>query len=314
MGKHRTSRRLGDGLERLEPRSLLAADVSVVQGDLMISGTADGPISIVDLGDGTLQVTQQGAAADGTDLVSVESGVTDDIFIRLQPSSDSVQSHITLDLAKNSVAIDQVMVRLGNGSNQLELLGGTIHGSLYYLGGNGADALLLGESSVVERSVVAVLGNGSNSVSIGGKIDRGLSLRGGLDDDTIDLLASAWVQGNAIFQAGDGANKLQDSGKIGGSLLFLGGTGNDSLKLDENASIEGSLVARFGDGANDATIDGAIGGCLSMVSKNADDALAVSSTAIIGGDTMLGAGEETSLRRGGRGHGRGHGSSRPQVG
>ncbi|MFN7730272.1 MAG: hypothetical protein ACK5OB_00105 [Pirellula sp.] len=314
MGKQSTSRRLGDGLERLESRSLLAADVSVVQGDLFLSGTAEGPISIVDLGDGTLQVTQQGAGADGTDLVSVESGVTDDIFIRLQPSSDSVQNQVTLDLTKNSVAIDQVMARLGNGTNQFELLGGTIHGSLYYLGGSGADALLLDDGSVVERSVVAVLGNGSNSVSVGGKIDRGLSLRGGIDDDTIDILATAWIQGNAILQAGDGVNKVQDSGKISGSLLFVGGAGNDSLKLDENASIDGSLVARFGDGTNDATIDGAIGGSLAMVSKNADDALTVSSTAIVGGETTLGAGEEFSLRRGGRGHGRGHGSSRPQVG
>lgn len=314
MGKHPTNRRLGRGLERLESRSLLAADVSVVQGDLVIQGTAEGPISIVDLGDGTLQVTQQGAGADGSDLVSVESGVTDDIFIRLQPSSDSVQNHVTLDLSKNSVAIDQVMVRLGNGTNQLEVLGGTIHGSLYYLGGSGSDALLLDDGSVVERSVVAVLGNGSNSVSVGGTIDRGLSVRGGVEDDTIEFLATAWIQGNAILQAGDGVNQVQDSGKISGSLSFIGGAGNDSLKLDENASVEGSLVARLGDGTNDATIDGAIGGNLVMVSKNADDALTVSSTAIIGGETLLGAGEETSLRRGGRGHGRGHGSPRPHVG
>lgn len=310
MGKHRTSRRLGEGLERLESRSLLAADISVDQGDLIVQGTADGPISIVDLGDGTLQVIQQGAGEEGADLITVESGVTDDILIRLQPSEESGAIQVSLDLSKRSVSVDQVMARLGSQENQLELVGGTIRGSLFYQGGSGSDALRLKDGSIVERSVIAVLGDGSNSVELGGEIQRGVSLRGGLDEDTIELLATAWIQGMVLIQAGDGTNTVENSGQVAGSFVFLGGAGNDSLELDEDASIEGSFLARLGAGTNAATIDGAIGGNLAIVSRNAEDSLNVSSTAILGGETWLGAGEEFWLRRHGRGHGRGHGPSR----
>ena len=101
-------RKLSVGLERLENRELMAVDISVVRGDLYIKGTAAGEVAIVDLGDGTLQITEKGAAEDGSDVVTVQSGVTDDIFIRLDSAGVSTNDAVTLDLSAGSVAIDQV--------------------------------------------------------------------------------------------------------------------------------------------------------------------------------------------------------------
>lgn len=83
--KRRTTRRLR-GFEQLESRRVLAAAISVIDGSLFIEGDAAGEIAIVDLGDGTLQVTESGAGADGGDLVQVVVGVDDDIVINLDTS------------------------------------------------------------------------------------------------------------------------------------------------------------------------------------------------------------------------------------
>lgn len=294
-------RKLSVGLERLENRELMAVDISVVRGDLYIKGTAAGEVAIVDLGDGTLQITEKGAAEDGSDVVTVQSGVTDDIFIRLDSDGVSTNDAVTLDLSAGSVAIDQVFAALGDGDNSFSILSGTIGGTVAYGGRSGADTISVAEGVVIEGNLFASLGDGENSLSMDGSIERSLGVRGGDGNDSIALGTDSLVAGMTMLLVGDGDNSVDISGEIQKGLGILAGSGDDVLTLSESAVVEGSVRAKLGEGTNSATVDGVIGGNLSIVSLNAEDEFVVSDTAVVVGDTLLGAGSQFHGRKRGRG-------------
>lgn len=290
-------RNLSIGVERLENRELMAADISVVRGDLYIKGTSAGEIAIVDLGDGTLQITEKGAAEDGSDIVTVKSGVTDDIFIRLDGDGSATSDVVTLDLTKGSVAVDQVFAALGEGDNSFSILGGTIGGTVAYSGRSGVDSLSVAAGVVIQGNLFASLGNGENSMKMEGTIDRSLGVRGGADGDSITLGSDSLVSGKTLILAGDGDNKIDIGGELQKGIWIQAGSGDDTLTLSETSLVEGSVVAQLGDGANSATVDGIIDGNLRIVSLNAEDEFVVSDSAVVMGDTLLGAGEQFSGRK-----------------
>jgi hypothetical protein len=326
--------------ESLESRLALAVTATVVDGDLVVEGDADGTVEIAAVGAGAYQVTDNGVMiADGMTL----QGVTDDIRINIDRSA-AADNTVVLNLTDQEV--DRVYARLGDGDNSLQLVGGTA-ASFFYRGGDGADSVDLGtaitsgawvslgdgennfkvssevrridvkggddadaiaiaELATVTRSVSAYLGDGDNTFSLEGNIDGFLNVSSGDGLDTVTLAADSSVGRTVRLALGDGDNTAMAAGTVDGSLAYRGRDGNDSLTIDATAAITDNLFARLGEGDNTVTHAGNVGGDFRVVSANENDNVDIADTAVIGGETDLGLGEEQDLGgrcRGGRGIG-----------
>ncbi len=109
MNSIRTITRKSLVCEKLEPRQMFAIDVTVVDGDLVVSGEAEGAVAIRTLEDGSIEVKE------GDRIVANKTDVTDDIRIDLD-STGTQDDTVVIDL--KAKAIDRLMVNLGNGDNQ----------------------------------------------------------------------------------------------------------------------------------------------------------------------------------------------------
>jgi hypothetical protein len=333
--------------EALENRLCLSVSVAVNDGDLVVSGDADGAVEIVAVSEGAYRVTDNGVlVADETTL----TGVTDDIHIELEESIEGTNDTVTVDLGGQTV--DKVYAELGDGDNSFELVNGTAAG-LNYRGGDGidsvslaatiesraivslgdganeltvtgaignlavhggddADLMAIADTAVVSGGVTAQLGDGDNSLTLAGTVDGHLlvSARDGID--TVTVAEGATVGRSVKLALGDGDNSATVAGSIDGSLAYNGGDGNDSVSLAASAVIADNFFARLGDGENTVAQAGNVEGDFRVVSANEDDTVDITDAAIIGGTTELGLGEQTNLGGGGcggNGLGRGVGNS-----
>ncbi|MBB3209577.1 hypothetical protein FHS27_005417 [Rhodopirellula rubra] len=258
--KRRMTRRRLRGIEGLETRRVLAAAISVVDGSLLVEGDAEGEIAIVDLGDGTLQVTESGAGTDGGDLVEVVEGVSDDILIHLDPSGVGADDAVSIDLSANSVTVDSIFAALGSGRNTVSLDGGTISGDLVVATEEGNDAVVIGGEATVQGNVEAVLGEGDNTLAVDGDIEGDLAAWNGNGDDSIAIGVQSEIGGDVRIGLGDGENFVDVAGQIAGDLNLRGGVDDDTLTVLAEAIVAGNVNASLGDGENTATIDGAVEG------------------------------------------------------
>ncbi len=138
--------------EALENRLCLSVSVAVNDGDLVVSGDADGAVEIVAVGAGAYRVTDNGV------LIADEStltGVTDDIHIQLEETIAGTNDTVTIDLGGETV--DRIYAQLGDGDNSFELTNGTAAG-ITYRGGDGIDSVSL--SAAIESRAVVSLGDG----------------------------------------------------------------------------------------------------------------------------------------------------------
>lgn len=279
--------------ESLEHRRLMAIDVGVVDGDLLIGGTADGAVTITALEGGAMEVKE------GDMVVATLNNVTDDLRIQFDPEG-TVNDQVLLSLG--DAPIDQVMVDLGGGDNVLSIDSGSLSGSLFLFGGEGSDSLLMGQDVEVEDNVFAWLGKGDNLVEVDGSIGRNLFVRAGAGDDTVALSDNAMIGRNADFQLGDGDNSASVSGQIEGRMSYRGGSGDDAAEIAETGVINGNASIDLGKGSNQVTHLGVIEGNLRVVSKNSEDTVIIDDTAIVGGQVIEQLGMES--KRGGKGIGR----------
>ena len=324
-------RRMGS-FEQLETRLCLTVAVDVDEGDLIVSGDADGAVEIIAVDETTFQVTDAGGAP-----VTVE-GITDDIRIELDAGDAAANDQVTLDLAGQ--AVDRVVVELGRGDNSFLLKGGTVGGSLKYRGGDGDDLLEIATDAVVQKSVYARLGDGENSVVLDGKVERSLTVRGGADDDeihlgedariernlsaclgdgdndvtlagevgrrltvragagddTVEILATALVERSVLVSLGDGDNLFVDAGAVEEMLSYHGLDGNDTVEISEDATVDGNVCIRLGDGENSVSHAGNIEGDLRITSANEEDVVELDE-GNVGGETEVSLGEEFELGR-----------------
>lgn len=332
-------RRLWTALERLERRVCLTVNAVLQNGDLVVTGDADGDVQITALSATQYEVTDNGQS------VAVLDGVTDDIRVRLDATAGADNA---VDIDLNGQSVDQISVRLGDGTNSLKLEGGTAR-SLYYRGGAGADSVSLSDTATIDRTFAALLGGGDNQldvngqvggnllvlagsgadlVSIGpdaqvggsvgaalgdganqftleGTVDGCLELRLGIDDDLVQLMAESQVGGRVSVQAGDGANQLQLDGTVLGGVDYRGGSGDDTVNTGADSVVGGSVHLRLGDGDNTVTHDGQISGDLVVRSANPADLVTINGT--VDGATDSQPGTEDFGRRFGFGHhGRNH--------
>jgi hypothetical protein len=324
------------GFESLESRYCLSVAAVVDNGDLVVSGDAEGPVAIVAAADGTFSVTDNGVE------VAAGLAVTDDVRINLDASAGA-NDQVALDLG--TATVDEVSVKLGAGDNSFSLTGGTITGSLKYFGGADGDTLVVnseiaggvyarlgaGENiatidgqigrdvviqggsdddqvtidvdAVIARGVSLHLGNGDNEVRIAGDITGGLGVHTGIGKDLLELLASASVGRFLIARLGGGDNDAILAGDVTGGIAVRAGAGNDDLSITADASIGGSVQVKLGDGTNTFNHAGEITGDLRVTSATAEDVFTVAETGIVGGVTELTPGEQMETRGGHCGQG-----------
>ena len=170
-----------------------------------MSGDADGNVEIIALDATTYQVKDKGV------IVGTAEAVNDDIRIQINAEAEA-NNQVTLDFAGQSV--DKVMADLGDGDNGLVIKGGTIKGSLKFVGGGADDTLEIAADAVVQKSVFAQLGEGENTVMVEGRIGRDLFVRGGSEDDSVAIVAGAHVERGVHLDLGDGDNRTQSAAKL----------------------------------------------------------------------------------------------------
>jgi hypothetical protein len=319
--------------EVLENRLCLAVTATVVDGDLVVTGDADGAVEIAAAGDGAYRVTDNGVViADETTL----QGITDDIHIMLESTTEGTNDSVTVDLTEQEV--DRIHADLGDGDNSFELSGGTAHGLLYrggdrvdsvslstaiqsratvllgdgdndltvngevenlsVHGGDGADVVAIAETAAVGRGVSAKLCAGDNSLTVAGTIEGHLAMSARDGIDTVTVTEGATVGRSAKISLGDGDNSATVAGTIDGSLAFDGGGGNDTVTLAETAVIGNSVNARLGAGENTVAHAGTVEGNFRVVSSNENDIVDIADTAVVDGETALGLGEQIEGRGG----------------
>jgi hypothetical protein len=324
-------------IEPLENRLCLSVSVAVTDGDLIVSGDADGAVEIVAVSEGAFQVSDNGVLiADETTL----NGVTDDIHINLEESIEGTNDTVTIDLGGQ--AVDRVYAELGDGDNAFEILNGTATslvyrggdgidsvsldatiesrvnamlgdgdndltvsgaiGNLTVHGGEGADLVAIGETATVSGGVTAKLGDGDNSLMVAGAVDGHLLVSARDGADTVTLTETATVGRSVRTALGDGDNSLTVAGQVDGNVGYSGGDGNDEVSLAASAVIGEDFNARLGDGENSVTHDGIVEGDFRVVSFNEDDAVDIAETAVVGGETILGLGEQQEREHGGCGN------------
>lgn len=278
--------------ESLESRIALTVAAEVVNGNLIVSGEADGAVAIVGSANGNYSITDNGVE------VGSVSGVTRNVRVTL-PTQDANDA-VSIDLGENSVR--NLYVNLGSGDNELTVSNGTIKGATMIRANGGddsvslaADLMLANEANVwlgdgandldvasqlsrslavktgagndyfsmapgssIARNLNATLGEGDNFSVIDGAIGRNLSLTAGAGDDIATLSDLATVGRNATISLGEGDNKLDQAGTINDGLLVKSGTGDDELSLASSSQIGGSAALLLGSGVNVADIDGII--------------------------------------------------------
>lgn len=272
--------------EKLEERRLLAIDVAVTDGDLVISGEADGAVTIRSLEDGSIEVQE------GDKVVANFTDVIDDIRIDLD-STGTMDDTIVIDLDAKSV--DRLMVDLGNGDNQLLIESGKISGSLLYRGGDGNDLVLLSEDSIIDQNVYAFLGDGDDQVTLEGTVNRSVMVRGGDGDDVVEIGETSEIGRVANLDLGDGNNNAVIAGQIEKGLKYRGGNDNDSIQIEDSASIYSNVSLNLGDGDNLVSHKGEIDGNLVIQSKNFEDAVVVDESAIVSGRTIQRLGRDPRM-------------------
>jgi hypothetical protein len=323
--------------ESLEKRLALAVTATVTDGDLIVTGDADGAVQITAVGAGQYEVRDDGnLIADNTTL----TGATDDIRIDIDDLAGA-DNMVTLDLGTQTV--DRIYAELGNGANSLQVSNGTA-ASFVYNGGSGNDAVTLG-MTVTGYALVSLgngdnsltvsgtlnnvgvragsgtdtvtisdggsitgnagfcLGNGDNSTTIEGSVGKNLFVGGGKGLDTVTLAAESNVAKSVFLALGNGTNTTNAAGTIGGSLRIFGRDGNDVVSLAATANITDSFFALLGAGDNTVTHNGTVGGNFKVLTKNANDVVTIADTAVIGGTQMIGVGQQRDVGWGKHGSG-----------
>ncbi|MEM8945360.1 MAG: hypothetical protein AAGD11_09265 [Planctomycetota bacterium] len=267
--------------ESLESRICLAASAVVDDGDLVISGDAEGDIEIVAVGAGLYQVSEGGVViADSSEL----QGVTDDIRISLEETIEATNDNVTIDLGEE--VVDRIYADLGEGDNSLTVTGGSAR-SFFYRGGDGADDVQL--STTIDSWAWVRLRDGDDTLTVDGDIGR-LYVAAGGGDDMVFLTDTSTLD-YASLRLGNGDNEVVHSGSIDGRLRVAAGDGDDIVTIDENATVEGNVHLRLGDGANTATVNGILGGSFSFTGRDGDDTLTVAQSADVADNIYARLGE-----------------------
>ena len=172
--------------EQLESRRYLSVAATVTEGDLMITGDANGTVEIRAVDEGKYEILDNG------EVVTTVEGITDDIRVTLDSDGTATDDHLILSL--DTQAVDDVFIQLGQGNNAFELQGGVIQGSLRYMGGPGDDAVSISADSLIEGRVIAQVKSGNNDVQILGEVGQQLIVFAGGGDDVVEIAEGSLIR------------------------------------------------------------------------------------------------------------------------
>lgn len=285
------TRKLGKGLEALEGRRLMTVGVEVIAEDLVVTGSPDGDVAIVSTDDGVFEVYDNGI------LVDSAEGVSDDIRVSIDSSGQSVD-RLTVQL--NESEIDQLMLNLGNGENEVALETGSVSGSVRFNGGSGDDSLEIADGFEIGRSLNAYMRGGNDTFDIDGDVLRSVNVYGGQGEDYFEIGPNVEVGRRLNLRAGSGDNTAMIEGQIGGNLYYRGGAGDDVVDILANAAISGRSNVLLGGGDNSASIEGSLGDRLRVTAGAGDDELHIAESVSLETTTRvrLGAGDNTIAEEG----------------
>ncbi len=196
-------------IEHLEDRRLLTVDVQVLNGDLLVSGTAAGAVEITVQADGSYLVSEGGTS------LGTFTGVTDDINVVLDYQAEANDDSVTIDLGGTSA--DNVRVNLGDGDNSLTIQNGTIGSNLQLRGTAGDDSVTIGADSTQAGPVDVMLGGGANSFTLDGSVEGNLNVVSFNADDVLSVSDTGTVSG--ITNLGAGEQRSQRCGGRLGSMV-----------------------------------------------------------------------------------------------
>jgi hypothetical protein len=220
-------------IEVLEDRWCPAITASLKNGLLTLTGTATGTLAVKETAQGTITISNGATVFAGVKSVSLKL---------------TAPENVTVDLGGHSLA--NLTADLGNGTNALSILDGTITGGLAVHGGSGADAVTVGDGT--GKTTLTV--KHGTFIDLGGQAGDVLTLAQGSTVDNlitkaagVTLDAGSTVRHEAIISGGPAGITVDAEGKVGGNLLVLGGwwQGNrsrsSSVTVGAKAVIGGDL-------------------------------------------------------------------------
>ncbi|MEZ6132203.1 MAG: peptidylprolyl isomerase [Planctomycetaceae bacterium] len=275
----RTSRPVAR-LERLEPRTLLAGDVTValrLQSAVLTGDAADNSIQIL--------VADGNVVARGIDGTTINGSAAD--FV-LATGTSTVEGSVIAHLAagNDTLSIDgvtiggSVHVSGGQGNDRLGLLNSTTVVHHVVMSGNVGDDIISLQDAIIGRNASLLGGSGNDVISVASTlVARHLTiLGGGGNDDIVVDTSQAAGRAHIRGQSGDDDIVLMDSevgknvvvtGNAGDDVIvvdtstgaghgrILGGIGNDNVAIQGASSVARRLVMRGGPGADNLEMDDA---------------------------------------------------------
>lgn len=279
--------------ESLESRIALTVAAEVVNGNLLVSGQADGAVAIVGSAGGEFSIVDN-----GVEIASV-NGVNKNIRIDL-PTQDA-NDVLSIDLGGNSIR--NFYANMGSGDNEIDISNGVVRGVSMIRGAAGNDSVTLAADLTLGNEANVWLGDGANDLDVAGQLTKSLVVKTGSGVDTFFMAPGSRVGGDLRATLGDGDNVAILDGAIGRNLSMVTGAGNDRVTLSDLATVDGATGISLGTGqtpvepadpVDEAPTD-PTGGTQSEPVK-CDDSVVLAPSSNVGGNATLrlGSGNNTA--------------------
>lgn len=279
--------------ETLESRIALTVAAEVVNGNLLISGQADGPVAIVGSAGGNFSIVDNGVE------VGSVSGVNKNIRVDLP--TQNADDALSIDLGGNSIR--NFYANLGSGDNSIDVSNGIVKGVTMIRGAAGNDSVTLAADLTLGNDANVWLGDGANDLDVAGQLTKSLTVKTGAGVDTFFMAPGSSVGGDLRAQLGDGDNVAIIDGAIGRNLSMVTGAGNDRVALSDLATVGGATGISLGtgqtptvpaDSVNDTTGEPSSG--TQSQPGTCDDSVVLAPTSKVGGNATLrlGSGNNTA--------------------
>jgi hypothetical protein len=135
------------------------------------------------------------------------------------------------NLLLNGPVAGRVLANMGNGANNVFVLGGTatVGGNVNVIGGNGGDTATVATGSVIDGNFSMIVGNGTNNLVFDGTLlGTSISYYGGSGPDTVSYFGTApGARFTALLGPGDDTFILSSNSL--GSAFLDGGFGTNTF-------------------------------------------------------------------------------------
>jgi hypothetical protein len=228
---------------QFEDRITPAVSVAMNSGALVLAGdnTNNDVVITVNAGN-TLDVQVNGAPAGSFNP-------TAGLFATMGTGNDKVR----LNLNGNTATLTNVVIRGGDGLDELSIESGTLQASVWLFGGNGNDKLTIGGATITGAALVLDGGAGDDNALLGGST---ITANTWVSRAQNVSLGGANITGNLVILPGEAKTTTAGSSgsEISGNFYYVGTSADDHLNLSGGTIVGGSVYARLGNGSNSVDI------------------------------------------------------------